>query len=127
MVLPCSFLFTMTTRTFQDASSSVPRSLSEDARKKSSQSTHDVRTEETTQCHYGYMCYSNIIKPTLTGWVIPQLDKDRLDYAIITHNSKSQGLGSSHCGSVETNLTSIHEDEGLIPGLAQWVEDLALA
>ena len=25
---------------------------------------------------------------------------------------------SSCCGSVETNLTSIHEDAGLIPGLA---------
>ena len=33
---------------------------------------------------------------------------------------------SSHCGSVVTNPTSILEDAGLIPCLAQWVKDLAL-
>ena len=35
----------------------------------------------------------------------------------------SQHRSSCH-GSVETNLTGIHEDPGLIPGLTQWVKKL---
>ena len=33
---------------------------------------------------------------------------------------------SSHCGAAETNPTRNHEIVVLIPGLAQWVKDLAL-
>ena len=33
---------------------------------------------------------------------------------------------SSHCGTAEMNLTRIHEDAGLIPGLAQQIKEPAL-
>ena len=38
----------------------------------------------------------------------------------------TKGFGEFHCGSVVTNLTTIHVDAGLVPGLTQWVKDPAL-
>ena len=44
----------------------------------------------------------------------------------VTQVFKKCNYLSSHCGSVEPNLTNIHEDAGSTPGLAKWVKDLAL-
>ena len=35
---------------------------------------------------------------------------------------KYRNLGSSCCGTAETNPICIHEDSGLIPGLTEWVK-----
>ena len=44
----------------------------------------------------------------------------------IQRKLKNMSLGSSCCGTAEMNLTIICDDVHSIPGLAQWVRDLAL-
>ena len=46
------------------------------------------------------------------------------EHLLFLKKQKNKKTRSSHCGSAVMNPTSIHENAGSIPGLAQW--DLAL-
>ena len=46
--------------------------------------------------------------------------------AHISQQFKRRHLQSSRRGAAETNLTRNHEVAGSVPGLSQWVKDLAL-
>ena len=80
-------------------------------RKKKSRNTH----KQELNCRLGNR-----------EWLFLVLQYDR-DHLFPCMAIKEQKVGSSHRGTVETTLTSIHEEVGLIPGFAQWVGDLALS
>lgn len=77
---------------------------------------------------------------SLVTWILPQRgqggqgpspDPDTVPWG---HNQRafsqslnSWTLGSSQCGAVERNPTSIYEDAGSIPDLAHWVKRSSIA
>ena len=62
---------------------------------------------------------SNILQPGLQPECPGPARPQNHCFSFFFSFSKKTCLGSSRCGSAVTNLTSIHEEVGLIPGLAQ--------
>ena len=80
----------------------------------------------TRTCELHFMIYlkSAGFLPHLNYLELNILKTVQEDFTLAT--IKTVTFRSSCCGSAETNLTSIHEDAGSIPGLSQLVKDLAL-
>ena len=61
-----------------------------------------------------------------TRYIICNLVQNESDVGPFVQKLRISRAGSSHHGLGKTNLTSIHEDAGSIPGLTQRIGDLAL-
>ena len=71
-----------------------------------------------------YVCMYLSIYLSLTHFAVQQKLAHLCKLTILSF--KKIKSGSSRHGTVEMNPTRNHEVAGLIPGLAQWVRDLAL-
>ena len=65
--------------------------------------------------------------PQTAGLTASKYHSVQLEFIILSEVSQKEKDRSSSRGSAETNLTGIHGDTGLIPGLAQWVKGIALS
>ena len=64
--------------------------------------------------------------PLSGGSLVKTLRGSRPEEFVNFKGDFKKSYRSSCCGAAETNLTRKLEVAGLIPGLAQWVKDLAL-